>query len=150
MYLLDTTHCLQIIFGFPQFDEKREALENVVLTTCVIVRGELLYGAFKSDRSTDNLGKVESFLKSMRVYPIDDDTAMIYGELKNSILSKFGPKLKSRRRNVKPESLGFKDNDIWIASVAIQHDMTVLSADKHFQRLVGLSGLRVENWSFET
>jgi len=44
MYLLDTTHCLQIIFGFPQFDEKRKALEDVFFNTCVIVRLEGLKG----------------------------------------------------------------------------------------------------------
>jgi tRNA(fMet)-specific endonuclease VapC len=121
MYLLDTTHCLQIIFGFPQFDEKRKILEKVTLTTCAIVRGELIYGAFKSEQFTANLAKVEKFLASMRVYPIDDQTANIYGEVKNAILDRFGPKLRSKRRNIKTESLGFKDNDIWIAAIAIQY-----------------------------
>ncbi|MBM3211091.1 type II toxin-antitoxin system VapC family toxin [Candidatus Poribacteria bacterium] len=147
MYLLDTTHCLQIIFGFPQFDEKRKELEKVLLATCAIVRGELLYGVFKSERLDDNLHKVENFLESMRVYPVDDQTANVYGELKCAILDQFGPKLKNKRRNVKTESLGFKDNDIWIASVAIQHNLTVLSADNHFRRLAGLKDLKVENWS---
>jgi len=147
MYLLDTTHCLQIIFGFPQFNEKRKELENVTLATCTIVRGELLYGVFKSERPNENLCKVENFLESMRVYPIDNQTANIYGELKCEILDQFGPKLKSKRRNVKTESLGFKDNDIWIASTAIQHSLTVISADNHFVRLIGLKGLKVENWS---
>ena len=147
MYLLDTTHCLQIIFGFPQFDENRKALEDILLNTCVIVRGELLYGVFKSERVSENLNKFENFLSSMQVYSIDDQTATVYGELKSEILDQFGPKLKSKWRNVKTESLGFKDNDIWIVAVAIQHNLTVLSADNHLKRLEGLKGLRVENWS---
>lgn len=147
MYLLDTTHCLQIIFGFPQFDENRKILEKVTLTTCAIVRGELIYGVFKSERFADNLDKVEKLLASMRVYTVDDQTANIYGEMKYAILDRFGPKLRSKRRNVKVESLGFKDNDIWIAAIAIQHDLTVLSADNDLQRLQGLKSLRVENLS---
>jgi predicted nucleic acid-binding protein len=35
------------------------------------------------------------------------------------------------------------DNDIWIAALAIQHELTLVSRDKHFKEV---SGLKVEFW----
>ena len=67
-------------------------------------------------------------------------------KLKLAILDYFGPKSRSKRRNTKTESPGFKDNDLWIATVAIQHSLTLVSADSDIQRLDGIEGLRVENW----
>jgi len=66
--------------------------------------------------------------------------------LKNEILERFGPRDRLRRRGFRVESLGFKDNDLWIASVAIQHNLTLVSNDSHVMRLSGVIGLRVENW----
>jgi len=35
------------------------------------------------------------------------------------------------------------DNDIWIAAIAMEHDLTVLTGDKHFQ---AIDGLKLELW----
>lgn len=110
MYLLDTTHCLQFILGFPKIQEKQSILGSDLITTSVIVRGELLFGAHKSGRLIDSLAKIGAFFEDITVYPIDETTSDIYGDLKNTILNQFGPKDKNKRRNFKVESLGFKDN----------------------------------------
>lgn len=55
------------------------------------------------------------------------------------MFSEGGPKDRRKRR-------GFKDNDLWIASVAIQHNLILVSNDSHIMRLSGVVGLRVENW----
>jgi len=146
MYLLDTTHCLQFILGFPGISDKRSSLGDVSLATSVIVRGELLFGAHKSGRLLESLAKVESFFRDMIVYHIDERTADLYGELKNTIISQLGPKDKGKRRNFRVESLGFKDNDLWIAATAIQRGLILVSADSHIQRLQGISRLQVESW----
>jgi len=144
MYLLDTTHCLSLIWGL--IDEELKSLAEVSISTCVISYGELIFGAYKSERFRDNLRAVLDFWKDIIVHRIDDDTAIIYGKLKNEVLERFGPRDRLKRRGFKIESLGFKDNDLWIASVAIQHDLILVSADSDAMRLSGIEGLKVENW----
>ena len=146
MYLLDTTHCLQFILGFPKIQEKQSILGSDLITTSVIVRGELLFGAHKSGRLIDSLTKIEAFFEDITVYPIDKTTSNIYGNLKNMILNQFGPKDKNKRRNFKVESLGFKDNDLWIVSTAIQYRLILVSEDHHILRLQGINELKVESW----
>jgi tRNA(fMet)-specific endonuclease VapC len=119
---------------------------NIKMATCLIVRGELMFGVHKSDQVAENLQKIERFLEDTPLYGMDIETTNIYGKLKASIVERFGPKDKSKRRNVKTESLGFKDNDLWIASIAIQHDMILVSADKRILELQGIIGLKVESW----
>ena len=144
MYLLDTTHCLSLIWGL--IDEELSSLGKASISTCVISYGELIFGAYKSERVKDNLRAVFDFWKDIIVHKIDDDTAIIYGKLKNEILERFGPRDRLRRRGFKVESLGFKDNDLWIASVALQHSLILVSNDSHIMRLGDVIGLRVENW----
>lgn len=144
MYLLDTTHCLRLFWGV--LEEKLKSFDKIQLSTNVIARGELIYGIHKSERFYENFIKFESFLKDIKVYPVDDDTSNSYGKLKNEIVVAFGPKDKNRLRNFKVDSLGFKENDLWISASAIQHNLILVSADKHIHQLQGINGLKVESW----
>ena len=148
MYLLDTSYCFQIIGGNSSVIQKIGNLGNVPVATCVIVRGELVFGAYKSERSRANLHLVKQFFddEDIEVYGIDKDTADIYGELKAAILTHFGPKEKAKRRRAKTETLGFNENDLWIAAVAKRHGLTIVSADGDFQRLKEVDDLKVEKW----
>jgi len=146
MYLLDTTHCIWLLNAKPNFEQKLDKLDSDLLSTCIIVCGELLYGAIISEQSNENLRDVYEFIKNLKIYELDINTAKINAILKASILNHFGPKEKNKRRKTKIESLGFKENDIWIASVAIQHKLVLVSADSDLLRLNGIEGLQVENW----
>jgi len=146
MYLLDTTHCLGLLFGFPNVVKIVESLNNIEISTNVAVCGELLYGAYKSIQISKNLEDIERFLKQIQIHDINQDTSKVYAKLKASILERFGPKDKRKSRNIAVESLGFKDNDIWIAATAIQHNLILVSADSDIMRLDGIEGLKVENW----
>jgi tRNA(fMet)-specific endonuclease VapC len=145
MYLLDTTHCIKILSGV--LKQKLESLDDTLLSTCVTVVGELLYGAYKSDRVKDNLEAITELLNDMYVvYEIDIETAEIYGQLKAGIIDRFGPKDKSQRRIATTDKLGFKENDLWIAAIAKQHDLIVVSADSDFQRLRLVEDMKIESW----
>lgn len=146
MYLLDTTHCIKIMSGDYEIKLRLSNTTNIKMATCLIVRGELMFGVHKSDQIAENLQKIERFLEDTPLYEMDIETTNIYGKLKATIVERFGPKDKSKRRNVKIESLGFKDNDLWIASIAIQHDLVLVSADKRILELQGIIGLKVESW----
>jgi tRNA(fMet)-specific endonuclease VapC len=77
---------------------------------------------------------------------IDNETAKLYGRLKAGIINCFGPKDRNQRRIAKTEKMGFRDNDLWIAAVAIQHDLIIVSADIDFQRLKLIEDLKIECW----
>jgi tRNA(fMet)-specific endonuclease VapC len=147
MYILDTNHCIRILIKKLDIKQKLGSIGNADIGTCVVVAGELFYGAYKSHKVKDNLREIYELLNDMQVlYDVDNETAEVYGKLKAEIVERFGPKDNTKRRNTKPESLGFKDNDLWIASIAIQHNLVLVSADKHILELQGIVGLRVESW----
>lgn len=146
VYLLDTNHCSRLLQGHPRIVERLSSLDDALVVTCVIVQGELVYMAQKSEQRAANLLRVQSFLHDIDVYPVDDEAANIYGRLKAAILERFGPKEKARRRQARPESLGFTDNDLWIAAIAKRHGCTIVSADSDFNRVAEIDDLAVEAW----
>jgi len=146
MYLLDTTHCLGLLFGFPNVVGIVESLDEAEISTNVAVCGELLYGVYKSAQVDKNLDDIERFLKQIIIHDINQDTSKVYAKLKAGILDRFGPEDQRKRRNTAIESLGFKDNDVWIAATAIQHNLILVSGDSDIMRLKGIEGLKVENW----
>jgi tRNA(fMet)-specific endonuclease VapC len=62
MYLLDTNHCSRIIFGEPNLIQQLQSHSEAGVATSVIVRGELLYMAAKSEQTAANLQRVKAFL----------------------------------------------------------------------------------------
>ncbi len=64
----------------------------------------------------------------------------------SAIINQFAPKEKSKRRKAKITDLGFDENDLWIAAIALQHSLTVVSADSDFQRIQQVKTLSVESW----
>lgn len=146
MYLLDTNHCSRIIQGHPSVIRKLEELGDTPVSTCVTVYGELIFMAEKSGNRKENLNLVRCFLRDIRVYAADNETADIYGKLKASLLNHFGPREKSKRRRTETVKLGFGENDLWIAATSKRFDLTLVSADKDFERIREAESLRVENW----
>jgi tRNA(fMet)-specific endonuclease VapC len=122
-------------------------LGDALISTCVIARGELIFMAQRSERKSENIIMVQAFLSGMVVYSLDGGTADIYGDLKASILEQFGPKERSERRRTKIEALGVSDNDLWIAAVALQHSLTIVSADSDFKRISAARELQLETWT---
>lgn len=93
-----------------------------------IVLGELYFGAFKSSRAAANVARVVELATRSPVLSCDAETARIYGQIKDDL-----------RRKGRP----IPENDIWIAALALQYDLTLLSRDGHFREV---DGLIVEAW----
>ena len=144
-YLLDTNHCSRLLRGDVAVTERLASLGDAHVALCVITRGELVFMAGKSDRSTENLLLVQQFTSAITSYPVDDEVADVYGELKASIVNTFGPRERAKRRNITTERLGFSENNLWIAAVARRHNLTLVSEDGDFQRLVQITDLVVES-----
>lgn len=124
-------------------------LGDAPAATCVIVQGELVFMAHKSDHPSANAQRVSQFLRGIEVLPLDRDTADRYGELKAAVIERFGPSEKARRKRTRLAELGFQENDLWIAAVAQRHGLTLVTADSDFARLSRLSDIAVENWLAE-
>jgi tRNA(fMet)-specific endonuclease VapC len=146
MYLLDTNHSSRLIDGHPEVVQKLSTLGDVPVAICSIVRGELVFMVHRSERKEENLERITAFFDGVEVLPVDDESADIYGQLKASILHRFGPKEKAKRRKAKIEQYGFTDNDLWIAAVAKRHGLTVVSRDGGFMRIQEVDELKVESW----
>ena len=126
---------------------KLEDLGATPVATCAIVRGELRYMVEHSTRKLENEEKVNEFLSGIEIFPVDDSAADLYGEIKQRIISKYGPKRTKTARKVELKDIGFSDNDLWIAAVAVDKGFTVVSSDRGFSRIkAAFTDLRYETW----
>jgi len=91
-----------------------------------IVIGELSYGAEYSIKVEQNLANIKKLISAYNVLAIDDETALIYGKIKANLRRKGTP---------------IPENDIWIASSAIQYKLKLSTRDKHFQEITSLKVL---------
>ncbi len=125
-YLLDTNIIIALFADELQARESLAQAEQVFLSSIAI--GELYYGARKSGKTAHNLQRIDQFAASNVVLGCDTNTARHYGDVKN--------KLRLRGRPI-PE------NDIWIAALAIQHALTLVTRDEHFE---GIENLKTTRW----
>ena len=95
------------------------------ISICSISIGELLSGFKAGSQEKKNRQELEKFLDSPRVqlHAVDEDTAEFYAEILNGLRKKGRP---------------IPTNDIWIASVALQHGLKLFSKDQHFRYVPGL------------
>jgi tRNA(fMet)-specific endonuclease VapC len=121
-FLLDTNLVI-LIFAQDATVESRLAQSTDVFVPSVVL-GELYYGAYKSSRATENIAKTFEFAERSAVIGCDATTAQRYGEIKNVLRAKGRP---------------IPENDIWIAAIAYQHDLTLVTRDAHFTEVEGLS-----------
>jgi len=125
-YLLDTNVIIALFADEASVRDHLETAEEVAVPS--IAMGELCFGARKSERATENLARIEEFAASSVVLGCDTDTAKRYGEVKNALRLKGHP---------------LPETDVWIAAVALQHGLTRLTRDAHFE---AIEDLRIELW----
>ncbi len=120
-WLVDTNVVIALFAGEPAAVERVQRASAVYL--CVPVLGELRYGAEASARVAGNLARLDQFARALIVLPCDDATAKSYAEVK------FGLRKKGRP---------IPENDVWIAAIARQHGLALLTRDGHFHEVDGL------------
>src|SRR5210317_1114451 len=115
--LIDTNIYTHALAGDPVTADILRHAKKIAI--CCISIGELLSGFKGGSREKENRKELEEFLDAPRVkiYGIDDDTAEFYAEILNNLRKKGRP---------------IPTNDIWIASVAMQHGLKLFSKDHHF------------------
>jgi tRNA(fMet)-specific endonuclease VapC len=125
-FLLDTNIVIALFAGEISVTDRLLEAQEVFVPS--IVLGELYYGARKSRRVQENLARIEEFATRSVVLGCDAETARQYGDVKGSLREKGRP---------------IPENDIWIAAIALQHDLTLIGRDAHFREV---NDLKVEAW----
>ena len=117
-YLLDTNIIITLFADEVAVKDNLAKADEVFASSIAI--GELCFGARKSGRIKENLSGIDEFAGNNVVLGCDTDTARRYGEIKNDLRLKGRP---------------LPENDIWIAAVALQHGLTLITRDTHFDEI---------------
>lgn len=88
------------------------------------VAGELYFGAYKSARVAENVVRVDRLVAASAVLVVDAGTARAYG---------------SAKQRLKAKGQMIPENDVWIAAMALQRDLTLVTRDHHFNAVDGLT-----------
>ena len=124
--LLDTTVVIALFSQDPAAQTRLSQADEVFVPS--IVLGELYYGARKSTRIEENLARIDEFAANNAVLVCNLETARRYGLVKRRLQEKGRP---------------LPENDIWIAAIAMQYGLTIVSHDAHFGEV---DGVLVETW----
>ena len=97
--------------------------EQVYLSVTIL--GELYYGAENSTKKSKNLQAIQNILNTgITILEITKETAQIYGRLHKQLRDKGRP---------------IPQNDMWIASTALQYGLTLVTKDNHFSEVDNLT-----------
>jgi tRNA(fMet)-specific endonuclease VapC len=125
-YLLDTNIVIALFAGDKAVEAKVRNTADVALAPPII--GELYFGAQKSGKVTENLQRINMLIEEHILFSCDLETAQWYGIIKDRLRRKGTP---------------IPNNDIWIAALAMQHDLTLVTRDSHFDEI---ESLQTERW----
>ena len=127
-FLLDTSICVFLFRGKHNVDVK---LNEIGHDKCFITDGvlaELRYGAYKSNRTTENLKMIDEFIDKVHVIPFCNSIDEYARE--KARLSKAGQMIE--------------DFDLLIGCAAKTASLTLVTNNvKHFNHI---QGLKVEDW----
>ena len=102
----------------------REALRGEARAAIpVIVLGEFRYGIAESRHRAAYEAWLEAQLPHFEILNVTDATALAYARLRAAL-----------RRSGRP----IPANDAWIAALALQHRLPILSRDEHFDVVMGI------------
>ncbi|HSS70373.1 MAG TPA: type II toxin-antitoxin system VapC family toxin [Casimicrobiaceae bacterium] len=93
----------------------------------VIVLGEFRYGIAESRHRSAYETWLDSQLPHFDVLTVTDETTRAYAELRVAL-----------KRSGRP----IPANDAWIAALALEHELPVLSRDQHFDAVPGLERVK--------
>ena len=120
--LLDTNIVIAVFAGEPEVLARLQQQSAVFLSVPVL--GELRYGALASSRVEYNLERLDALARSILVLGCDEGTAASYARVKAGLRSKGRP---------------IPENDVWIAAIALQHELVLATRDSHFEHIASLS-----------
>jgi tRNA(fMet)-specific endonuclease VapC len=132
MYLFDTDILSNIVKKQPSLKliKKLKRLTKTVQFTTSINVGEIYYGACRSaGKATILKAFSESVFPNINIISFNEESGKLFGALKAELEKK---------------GIGCSEPDLRIASIAIQHKLTLVTGNtRHFK---SVPGLKTENW----
>jgi tRNA(fMet)-specific endonuclease VapC len=122
--LLDTNVVVAHLRTDPDLTARLRATPALYLPWVVL--GELHYGALRAQRREAQLALIRDFLQTTTLLMPDQSTSETYGQVKAE-LAETGRLIP--------------DNDIWIAAMARQFDLPLVTGDAHFAAVPRLTTL---------
>lgn len=119
---IDTNIAIKLLNGDEAIDRCLSEYSEICLP--VIVIGELLFGALNSKHAEQNLARHKKLIQKINILEISESTANTYAKTR-LILKKKG----------KP----IPENDLWIASLCIEHKLPLITDDGHFKEIEHLT-----------
>ncbi|SRR5690606_29566530 len=126
-YLLDTNVVIEVFSGNKQIADKISTLDEFFISATVL--GELYVGVNRVVNKTKHGKRLVDFLGLCEIILVDTGTSEKFGEISAALYEKGKP---------------IPSNDIWIAATAMQHNLILVTMDKHFSEVEGLA---TENWN---
>lgn len=120
--ILDTNALSAFVDGDAAIGERLS--EQAQPAIPVIVLGEFRYGIRASRHRTRYEQWLHDHLPDFDVLAVTESTTLVYAQVRAS-LKELGRPIPA--------------NDVWIAALALQHRLTVLSQDEHFDAVPGLT-----------
>ena len=124
--ILDTNALSAFIDGEPAIGVRLSVEAHVAVP--VIVIGEFRYGISASRYRSRYERWLDDHLQEFEILPVTEPTALMYARVRAS-MKKLGRPIPA--------------NDAWIAALALEYRLPVLSRDEHFD---AVPGLRRETW----
>ncbi len=112
---------------FNQEASLQQHFQNTTIYVPSIVIGELYFGAYQSQRITENVDRIRSFIVINTVLNCDVETADQYGQIRLTLKAKGRP---------------IPENDIWIAATALRYVLPLATRDEHFKEVDNLTLVR--------
>lgn len=133
-YYLDSNICIfHMRNPYGTLAAKINSVSREQIKLPAIVKAELLTGAMKSARREKNIEEVLQFCEPFEIVPFDDQSAMIYGEIRASL-------------ERKGQRIGF--NDIIIAATVLSRNGVLIT--NNTQEFNRIEGLLCSDWTQES
>jgi predicted nucleic acid-binding protein len=133
LFLLDSNAFSDLMRKHPKAEARLAMLDpEDKIVICSIVRGEILYGIERlpvGRRRADITKQAEPLFESIRCEPIPAAAGDAYARIK-----------RARER----EGLALDENDLWIAATAFAIGATLVTRDRDF---ASISGLTTVDWT---
>jgi tRNA(fMet)-specific endonuclease VapC len=122
--ILDTAAIFDFLKEEPGI--QRHLARSTSFNIPVIVLGEYRFGLRLSKYRQILEEKLEELLKDVQVLPIEEQTTVVYADIRSELKAAGTP---------------IPENDLWIAALVRQYDLPLLSKDRHFDNVQGISRL---------
>jgi tRNA(fMet)-specific endonuclease VapC len=133
IYLLDTNSCIGYLNGRSVGVLRRlQALPSQDVAVCSVVKAELFYGSMRSNNPARSLAQQQDFLNRFISLPFDDQSALIYGQIRAQLAASGTP---------------IGPNDLLIASIALANNLILVTHNT--REFSSVEGLRLEDWEIE-